>query len=109
MSYFEAATAGYNLTPCQVRALQGFFRGAESARITLDGFGYHVTIGDLTYPTEFSLEDAIEELQGILFRRQLPDVLPVSVVVEAKGDNSWVVDMDHAVAETRYSLEKFEQ
>lgn len=109
MSYFEAATAGYNLTPCQVRALQVFFRGAESARINLDGFGYHVTIGDLAYPAKLALEDAIEELQGILFRRQLPDVFPLTVVVEAKGDGSWVVDMGHAVAETRYALEKFEQ
>lgn len=109
MSYFEDATAGYNLTPCQVRALQAFFRGAESARITLDGFGYHIAIGDLTYPTKSSLEDAIEELQGILFRRQLPDVLPLAVVVEAKGDDSWVVDMGHAVAETSCSLEQLEQ
>ena len=105
MSYFETATEGYDLTPSQRRALQRFFRDAESTRITLDDFGYHITIGSLAYPSEFSLEDAIEELQGLLFRRMLPYGLPPAVVVVAEGDNSWVVDMSHAVAETRYSLE----
>lgn len=105
MSYFEAATAGYYLTPYQRRALQRFFRDAEDTRITRDDFGYHITIRELTYPTEYSLEDAVEELQGLLLRRQLPDRPPLGVVVVASGDNSWVADMDHAVFEARYSLE----
>lgn len=105
MSYFEDATAGHTLTPYQQRTIRLFFRDAESARITRDDLGYHITIGELTYPTEFSLEDAIEELNGLLVRRQLHDGLPLAATVIAENDHSWVVDMDHAVIETRYSLE----
>lgn len=107
MSYFEAAAAGYDLTPYQRRALQRFFRDDEDTRTACDDFGYHITIRELAYPTEYSLDDTIEELQGLLLRRQLPDGLPLGVVVAASGDNSWVVDMDHAVSEARYSLESF--
>lgn len=105
MSYFETASEGYDLTPYQRRALQKFFRDAEGTRITLDGFGYQITVGPLTYPAEFSLEDAVEEIQCLLLSRLWSDGLPLAVVVVADGENSWVIDMDHAVFEVRYSLE----
>jgi len=105
MSYFEAATAGHTLTPYQHRTISRFFRDAEAARIALDDFGYRITIGDLTYPPLYSLEDAIEELQVLLASRRVEDCLPLAVVVERRPDGSWGVSMEHAVYQTAYALE----
>lgn len=104
MSYFETATAGYDLTPYLKRRISRFFRDAESARIAHDFMGYQITIGGQEYPLEYSLDDAIEALQTILVSRRVADCLPFAVVVKYESEVSWTVDMDAAVRDTQYAL-----
>ena len=77
MSYFEAATAGHDLTPCMKRRISRFFRDAESARIVCDDSGYRVE-----------------------------DCLPLAVVIKYEPEIYWAVDMNAAVRDTQYALSK---
>lgn len=104
MSYFEAATAGHNLTPYVKHRVSRFFRDAESTRIVRDDSGYRVSIGEQEYPLEYSLYDAIESLQGLLLRPRAKDCLPLAVVIKYESEISWTVDMDVAVLDTQYAL-----
>lgn len=104
MSYFEAATAGYSLTPYLTRRISRFFRDAESARIVRDDMGYRVMVGEQEYPTEYSMYNAIESLQSILVSYRVEDCLPFAVVIKYESEISWTVDMDSAVRDTQYAL-----
>lgn len=104
MSYFETATAGYGLTPYLKRRISRFFRDAESTRIVRDFMGYQITIGGQEYPLEYSLDDAIESLQGLLVSHRVTDCLPSAVVIKYESELSWTVDMDAAVRDTQYAL-----
>lgn len=104
MSYFEAATAGYDLTPHLRRRISRFFRDAGSTRIVRSGMGYLITIGDQKYPLEYSLYDAIEALQGLLVSYRVEDCLPFGVSVVRESEVSWAIDMDAAVCDTQYAL-----
>ena len=77
MSYFEAATAGHDLTPYMKRRASRFLRDAESARIVCDDRGYWVE-----------------------------DCLPLAVVIKYESEISWTVDMNAAVRDTQYALSK---
>lgn len=104
MSYFETATAGYDLTPYLKRRISRFFRDAESTRIVRDFTGYQITIGEQEYPLEYSLNDAIETLQSLLVSYRVEDCLPLAVVIKYESEVSWTVDMDAAVSDTQYAL-----
>lgn len=104
MSYFETATAGYDLTPYLKRRISRFFRDAESTRIVHDFMGYRITIGGQGYPIEYSLYDAIESLQSLLVSYNVEDCLPLAVVVKCESEVSWTIDMDAAVRDTQYAL-----
>jgi hypothetical protein len=104
MSYFEAATAGYDLTPYLKRRISRFFRDAESALIVRSDMGYLITVGDQVYPLEYSMYDAIESLQSLLVSQRVEDCLPFAVVIKYESETSWVVDMDAAVRDTQYAL-----
>lgn len=104
MSYFEAATAGYDLTPYLKRRISRFFRDAESTHIFRDDVGYRIIIGDMEYPIEYSLYDAIESLQSILVSFSAGDCLPLAVVIKYESEISWTIDMDAAVRDTQYAL-----
>lgn len=104
MSYFEDATAGYELTPYLERRITRFFRDAESTRIYRGGMGYHISIGTQEYNIEDSLFDAIEAIQSLLVSYRVEDCLPLAVVVKYESEFSWSVDMDAAVRDTQYAL-----
>lgn len=104
MSYFEDATAGYELTPYLKRRISRFFRDAESTRIDRDDMGYQITVGDQKYPIEYSLDEAIEALHGILVSSRVEDCLPFAVVIKYESEVSWIIDMDAAVCGTKYAL-----
>lgn len=104
MSYFEAATAGYDLTPYLKRRISRFFRDAGSTRIVRNDMGYQITIGGQEFPLEYSLYDAIESLQSLLVSHRVADCLPFAVEVKYESEVSWTVDMDAAVRDTQYAL-----
>lgn len=104
MSYFEAATAGHELTPYLKRRISRFFRDAESTRIVHDDAGYQITIGGQEFPLEHSLNDAIETLQNLLVSYRVEDCLPLAVVIQYESEVSWTIDMDAAVLDTQYAL-----
>lgn len=104
MSYFETATAGYDLTPYLKRRISRFFRDAESTRIVRDFIGYQITIGEQEYPIEDSLYNAIEALQSLLVSHRAADCLPFAVDVKRESEVSWTVDMGAAVRDTQYAL-----
>jgi hypothetical protein len=104
MSYFEDATTGYELTPYLNCRIARFFRDAESTRIYRDYMGYHTRIGTQEYPLEYSLFDAIEQLQSLLVSYKVEDCLPLAVVVKYESEVSWTVDMGAAVRDTQYAL-----
>lgn len=104
MSYFETATAGYDLTPYLKRRISRFFRDAESTRIFREDMGYRIIIGDTEYPLEYSLPDAIESLQSILVSYSVDDCLPPAAVIKYESEISWTIDMDAAVRDTQYAL-----
>lgn len=104
MSYFETATAGYDLTPYLKRRISRFFRDAESARIVHNFMGYQITIGEQEYPLEYSLYDAIEALQSLLVSHRVADCLPFAVSIVHESEVSWTIDMDAAVRDTQYAL-----
>lgn len=104
MSYFEGATAGYELTPYLKRRIARLFRDAESTRIDRDDMGYHIRIGTQQSPLEYSLYDSIEQLQSLLVSYKVENCLPLAVSVKYESKVSWTVDMDAAVRDTQYAL-----
>ena len=103
MSYFSAATQGHNLKPTQRRRLEQLFRKADTSWIVLTDCGYEVSVLGETHTIEYSLEDAISELElSILgsFRQGLPRTLTVMDV----GEGVWGVNMADLTRRVRESL-----
>lgn len=104
MSYFTAATKGLNLKPTQCRRLRLLFRKADTAWIVLTDWGYEVSVLGETHTIEYSLEDAVSELElEVLgsFRQGLPKSLEMMSV----PDGVWGVNMADLVRRSRAALE----
>lgn len=104
MSYFTAATQGHNLKPTQQRRLERLFRKADTAWIVLTNLGYEVSVLGEAHTTEYSLEEAISELElEVLgsFRQGLPRSLEMMYV----SDGVWGVNMADLVRRSRTALE----
>lgn len=104
MSYFNDATAGYDLTPYQTRMLSRFFRDAGSARIVRSEEGYLISVGGLGYPPEQSIFAAIDTVQRLLLSCEVSELLPNKVTIKYESEISWNIDMDSVVRDVRKVL-----
>lgn len=104
MSYFSAATGGFNLKPTQRRRLSQLLQKADTSWIVLTDWGYEVSVLGELHTVSYSLQDAVSELElEILgcFRRGLPESLEMMYV----SDGVWGVDMADLVRRARVALE----